>query len=308
MRVRYFPHTHVSDALADDLKHLFDEVAVIVASPDDPVPGGLTALGPSPEEARKLSALLADWRRFSGLHQEGVATYAMGLGRRVDPLDELLTSQIKSELLRQVEGGPAQDEGADAQTAARALLSLAAEYDLRSRELQRDLAEIDKMQQDLLDALKGDVPELTESPCLSETSGDVKMLKRLSAWSTLFVGEEGPCRDRVFVTDSREAIELVEEYGCSLEEVGVLRQGRLSGEILEKLLAGESLGSAVCVGDVTGDEPVTVRIFITGSEHPYNVFNGFIQGAGVSSVEYQGEDVEIKGNVLFVLLEQVSPG
>lgn len=302
MRVRYFPHTHVSDALADDLKRLFDEVAVIVASQEDPLPSGLTALGPSPEEAERLSALLADWRRFGGLHQEGVATYAMGLGRRVDPLDELLTSQIKSELLRQVEGGQAQGEGFAAQTAARALLSLAAEYDLRSRDLQQDLAEIDKMQQELLDTLKGEVPELSDSPGLEDQSGEVKMLKRLSAWATLFVGEEGACRDRVFVTDSREALELVEEYGCPLREVGVLQRDHLPCDILEKLLAGEPLESAVGQGDVTGDGPVTVRIFITGSEHPYNVFNEFIQGANVSSVKYQDKDTEITGNILFVLL------
>ena len=302
MRVRYFPHTHVSDALADDLKRLFDEVAVIVASIEDPVPDGLTALGPSPEESERLSALLADWRRFSGLHQEGVATYAMGLGRRVDPLDELLTSQIKSELLRQVEGGPAEDEGDAAQTAARALLSLAAEYDLRSRDLQQDLAEIDKMQQELLDTLKGEVPELSDSPDLADQSGEVKMLKRLTAWATLFVGEEGACRDRVFVTDSREAIELVEEYGCPLKEVGVLRREHISADILEKLLAGEPLESVVGEGDVTGDGPVTVRIFITGSEHPYNVFNEFIQRANVSSVARRSEGIEINGNILFVLM------
>lgn len=302
MRVRYFPHTHVSDVLADELNRLFDEVVVIVASQDDPIPEGVTVLGPSPEEARGLSAFLADWRRFGGLHQEGVATYAMGLGRRVDPLDELLASQIKSELLRQVEGGPVHDEGADAQLAARALLSLAVEYDLRSRDLEQDLAEIDKMQQELLDTLKGEVPELSGSPGLAGPSGEVKMLKRLSAWATLFVGEEGSCGDRVFVTDSREALELVEEYGCPLEEVGVLQKDRLTCGVLEKLLAGEPLESVVGQGDVTGDGPVTVRIFITGSEHPYNVFNEFIQGANVSPVKYQAQDIENTGNILFVLM------
>lgn len=306
MRARYFPHTHVSDALADVLNRLFEEVAVIIAAKDDQVPEGLTTLGPSPEEAQRLDVMLANWRHFGGLHQEGLSTYALGC--RVQPLDDLLTSQIKSELQRQVEGRPAREEGVDAETSARVLLSLAAEYDLRSRDLERDLAEIDKRQRDLLDTLKGEVSDLPESPVFTEQPGEVKMLKRLSAWATLFVGEGAPCGDRVFVTTSREALELVEEYGCPLEELGVFQGDRLSGSRLESLLAGTALALQVGEGAVNGDGPVTVRIFIACSEHPYNVFNGFIQGMNVCSVKYQGEDAEIDGNILFVLLEGIALG
>jgi hypothetical protein len=306
MRVRYFPHTHISGALADVLNRLFDEVAVITASKDDGVPEGITTLGPSPEEVQRLDVLLASWRHFGGLHQGELSTYA--LGHRVEPLDDLLTSQIKGELQRQVEGRPAHEEGGDAALSARALLSLAAEYDLRSRDLEQDLAAIDKKQQDLLDALKGEVSDLPELPVFTEQPGEVKMLRRLSAWATLFVGEGDPLGDRVFVTTSREALELVGEYGSPLEELGVFEGDRLSGELLGTLLAGTAHGLPVGEGAVGGDGPVTVRIFITGSEHPYNVFNGFIRGVNVCPVECQGKSSDIKGNILFVLLEGVGQG
>lgn len=306
MRARYFPHTHVPAAVADVLRRLFDEVAVTVAAGDDPVPEGFTALGPSAEEDQRLRGLLADWRHFSGLHGEGLSAYAMGMGRGVDPLDDQLTSQIKGELERRVAGGPTQDVGADAATAARALLSLAAEHDLRTRDLDLDMARIERMQQELLDGLRGEVEDLPEIPVVAESVGELRMLKRLSAWATLFVGEGEPCIDRVFVTTSREALELVAEHGASLEPLGVTPVGRFTGEHLASLLSGAPLSGTV--GEAHGESggPVTVRIFIVRREHPYNVYNGFVSGASVYPVKYQGQDPEINDNVLFVLVDGIA--
>ncbi|WP_300671171.1 hypothetical protein [Desulfoluna sp.] len=304
MRVRFFPHTHVSDATSDVLRRLFDEVAVIVPSNEDPVPEGLTALVPTPDETEKFKGLLAVWRQFGGLHQEALVTYALGRGRRVEPLDDLLTSQIKSELQRQVKGGAKVDPEADPLTVARALLSLAAEYDLRHRELNLDLARIDKKQQDLLGDLKGEVPDFPEQAVLGDEGGDVRMLKRLSAWATLFVGEAAACPDCVFVTESREALELVEEYGAPLEELGRFRGEQLGSGFLENILGGDGVAQR---GTVAPDGTVTVRIFITRREHPYNVFNKFISGTNVFSANYTAQPSEINGNVLFLLLEGITP-
>jgi len=297
----------VPDAVAEVLKHLFDEVAVIKASSDDPVPEGFTALGPSPEEESRLSALLADWRQFSGIHQEGVSTYGRGLGRRVAPLDDLLTSQIKSELQRQVKGEPARDEGADAATAARALLGLAAEYDLRSRDLARDMARIEAMQRDLIDTLKGEVRDAPEVPVVVVPAGEVKMLRRLSAWATLFTREDESSPDRLFVTTSREALDLVEEYGGpSFEELGVFHGERLNSELLAKLLAGDAVDAVAVKGAVKGDGIVTVRICIARGEHPYDLFNRFTYGVHVSPVGRIVQHPETINNTLFLLVEGVA--
>ncbi|VFQ46012.1 hypothetical protein [Desulfoluna butyratoxydans] len=308
MRVRYFPHTHMSDAVAQALMKLFDEVVITKASTADPAPEGVTALGPSPEEEARLGALLADWRRFSGLHGEGVATYARGMGQRVDPLDELLASQIKCELQRQIKGDAARNEGADAVTTARALLSLAAEYDLRRRDLDDDLSRIEARQQALLDTLKGEVAELPEAAPHGEAAGEVKMMRRLSAWATLFTAEGEACPDRFFVTTSREALALVAEHGgLVLEELGVLRGGDLGRGNLESLLAGgPSVGSPE-TGSDDGGVPVTFTICIARGEHPYNLFNRFARGTNVS---LKGQDVqgsEIKEDMVFVLAEEIAP-
>ncbi|VVS94739.1 hypothetical protein [Desulfoluna spongiiphila] len=307
MRVRYFPHTHMSDAVADVLTHLFEDVVVTKASSHDPVPEGVTALGPSSEEEARLSALLADWRRFSGIHGEDAATYARGLGQRVDPVDEMLTTQIKSELQRQVKGDPVRDEGTDAATTARALLSLAAEYDLRNRDLDRDLARIDAMQQSILDTLKGEAMEVPEVPAPDEASGEVKMMRRLSAWATLFTGEGDICPDRLFVTTSREALELVEEHGCaSLEELGVFGGERLDSVLLAALLAGDASGASLKKGADAGGGPVTVRICIARGEHPYALFNRFACGTNVSPGVPSVQPSKIKENILFVLVDSVA--
>ena len=307
MRVRYFPHTHASNSMARQLSRMFEEVAVIVASSEDPVPQGLTAIGPSEAESVHLTALLAQWRSFSGLHQEGLATYASRLGGRVDPLDGFQTSQIKEELMRQVEGR-VRDETCDEKAiTARALLSFAVEHDLRCDDLNRDLERIQRMQDTLLDTMKGEVPEWVSPPAMEEDPGEVKMFKRLAAWATLFVGEGDSCRDRVFVTKSHEALALLEEYGCPLKELGAFSKSRLSNEFLAALLSGVSLESILERAENLGEEPVRVRIFIAYGEHPYNLFNEFNQGVKVSPDAVRGEDVEIEENTLFVLLESDAP-
>lgn len=307
MRVRYFPHTHMSDAVAQVLTPLFDEVVITKASTADPVPDGVTALGPSPEEEARLGALLADWRQFSGLHGEGLATYARGLGQRVDPLDELLASQIKCELQRQIKGDTARNEGADAVTTARALLSLAAEYDLRHRDLDDDLCRIDARQQALLDTLKGEVADLPEAESCGEAAGEVKMMQRLSAWGSLFTAEGEASPDRLFVTTSREALDLVAEHGgIALEELGVLRGVGLRRESLEALFAGDPSGVPLETGSDDGGVPVTFTICIARGEHPYNLFNRFARGTNVSLQNRTVQGSEIKEDIVFVLAEKIA--
>lgn len=302
MRVRLFPYTHVSDAVARGLTRLFDEVTVIRAAGDDPVPSGMTALAPTADEDRRLGALLADWRRFSGLHREGLATYAPGLGRRVDPVDEMLTSQIKSELQRQVKGGPARDEGADSALSARALLSLAAEYDLRCQDLNRELDRIDTMQQALWGSLKGEAPVEAGPLGPGGPEGEVKMEKRLAAWAALFVAEGAARPDRVFVTTSREALALVAEHGVILEELGVFQGAHLGGEYLEALLTGTGAETPVALRGAAGEGGVTVRIFIARREHPYSVFNRFTCETSVFAVKHKEQHFETNENILFVLV------
>ncbi len=307
MRVRYFPHTYISDDFAHLLSRLFDEVAVTVASDEDPLPSEVTTLGPSPETAKRLIPFLAEWRQFSGLHQEGLSNYASQVGRRVDPVDEFLTTQIKSELMRKVAGHVPEDRRDDAFLKARAFLSLAVEYDMRCDDLNRDLARIDEMQGAFLGALKGELPPSPQPPHADDASGEIKMLERLVAWSTLFVEEGGTSHDRVFVTESREAIDLLEEYGCPLEALDLFSGHRFSRESLKKWLEGSPLDPVERSADDGVCDAVTARIFIIRREHPYNLFNEFIQGVRRTSFGFSREVAEIEGNILFVLIEGVAP-
>ncbi|MCG8472050.1 MAG: hypothetical protein MI742_09355 [Desulfobacterales bacterium] len=298
MRVRYFPYTRLSEPMASQVTEIFEEVTLITTSLDTPLPNGVCGVAPPSDEAQRQDELLAGWRQYSGLHGAGVTTYALGGCRHFDPLNEQLTTQIKSELLRQVEGESSTEP--DRPMAARVFLALAEELDVQSQELRAELEKIEGAEQGLFDALKGEI-DPPGSTFIKEgaEADDVGMAKRLSAWSALFVNEPGAFEDRVFATHSREAFELVEEFCGGLKLLGRYHGIRLDTSALSSLLEG-------CPLVEDGEAAVCARIYIAEGEHPFKVFHKFADTFSSDGGGSGFQPIETKSNFIVVLLEGIA--
>jgi len=220
MKPIYFPFTCIFDLSAEMISAIFGQPVVYRPSSKNPFEimqelakrGVIDIRIPVKKDENKLNAILKNYKSWSNLHlgdKRGMTTFFKTHADKIPFFDDTITPQIKADIRKKL-GQKQPEVKPDPLFNARIFLHIAQEFDAQNWEINQKLFMVDKMQQNLIENIKGEIDSsFVENAAnnLSESydPGAYMTADRINAWALLM--QHDPQKSGLFITDSSSAFE-----------------------------------------------------------------------------------------------------
>ena len=240
MKPIYFPFTCISDLSAETISAIFGQTIVYLPSSKN-LPEMMQELVkreaidiriPVKKDESKLNAALKDYKSWLNLHlgdKRGMTAFFKTHADKIPFFDDTITAQIRADIRKKLQ--PKQPETKpDPLFKARIFLCIAQEFDAQNWEINQKLFMVDKMQQNLIENIKGEIdssyienaennlhesdePESYEPE--SYDQGAYMTAERIKAWALLMQHDHHG--SGLFITDSKSAFEYLIDKASQTE-------------------------------------------------------------------------------------------
>ena len=259
MKPVYFPFTCIFDLSAETISAIFGQTVVYRPSSKNPPEmmqelaktGVIDIRMPVKKDENKLDAILKDYKSWLNLHlgdKQGMTGFFKTHADKIPFFDDTITAQIKADIRKKVR--PEQPETKpDPLFNARIFLCIAQEFDAQNWEINQKLFMVDKMQQKLIENIKGeidssyienaennllescDLPECYD-PGAYDDPGAYMTADRIKAWALLMQHDNQG--SGLFITDSSSAFDYLIDKASRAEIIAGFDSIPLQKNSMEK--------------------------------------------------------------------------
>lgn len=229
MKPIYFPFTYIPESVANALAACFGQTAVYqIAStkvPDEmkqlSEDGILDLRIPVDSDGKLLDKILKDYRGWVSSRQGIETAYLKTIADEIPFFDETASSQIRADLKKTGKQTPS-TEKPDPLFQAKLFLHMAQEFDIENTGLDRELMDIEAMEEDFMKDLKGEDDDdqtraIVRMVLEKDDPGHYMTQERLKAW-TLLMHQDSEVSG-LFVTGSRAVVEHIIDIVPETEKV-----------------------------------------------------------------------------------------
>ncbi|MDO9567739.1 MAG: hypothetical protein Q7J15_13525 [Candidatus Desulfaltia sp.] len=222
MKPIYFPFTCIFDVSAEMISAIFGQPVVYRPSSKN-LPEIMQELAkteaidiriPVKKDENKLDAMLKEYKSWLNLHlgdKRGMTSFFKTHADKIPFFDDTFTAQIKADIRKNTQQKQPEVKP-DPLFNARIFLAIAQEFDAQNWEINQKLFMVDKMQQDIIKNIKGEIDssfvENAENSLLeSYDPGAYMTADRIKAWALLM--QHDPQESGLFITNSSSAFEYL---------------------------------------------------------------------------------------------------
>jgi hypothetical protein len=219
MKPIYFPFTYIPESVGKALAACFGQTTVYQISdakiPDDMqslVQDGILDIRmPMPINGKLLDKIHKDYRAWIDTHQGTEITFLKTMAHKIPFLNKDAPSQIRAELKNTIRQIPAREKP-DPLFNAGLFLHMAQEYDFQNERLSRDLRDIDSMEADFIEDLKGEA-EGVQAGIMKHKAIEIKdpgrymTAERIAAWASFMLKDSQ--RYGLLITSSRAVVDHI---------------------------------------------------------------------------------------------------
>ncbi|MDI6686900.1 MAG: hypothetical protein QME06_01635 [Desulfobacterales bacterium] len=222
MKPIYFPFTCIFDLSAEMISAIFGQPAVYCPSSKN-LPETMQELAktevidiriPAKNDENKLDAILKEYQSWLNLHlgdKRGMTSFFKTHADKIPFFNDTFTAQIKADIRKKLQQKQPEIKP-DPLFNARIFLSIAQEFDDQNWEINQKLFMVDKMQQDIIENIKGEfedsfVKNAENSLPESYDPGAYMTAERIKAWVLLM--QHDPQESGLFITNSSSAFEYL---------------------------------------------------------------------------------------------------
>jgi len=230
MKPIYFPFTCIFDLSAEMISAIFGQTVIYRPSSNNP-PEMMQELAkrealdiriPVKKDENKLNAILKDYKSWLNLHlgdKRGMTAFFKTQADKIPFFDDTITAQIRADIRKKTQQKQPEAKP-DPLFNARIFLCIAQEFDTQNWEINQKLFMVDKMQQNLIENIKGEIdssyienaennlPESYEPESYEPESydqGAYMTAERIKAWALLMQHDQQ--ESGLFITNSSSAFE-----------------------------------------------------------------------------------------------------
>jgi len=222
MKPIYFPFTCIFDLSAEMISAIFGQPVVYRPSSKN-LPEIMQELAkteaidiriPVKNDENKLNAILKEYKSWLNLHigdKRGMTSFFKTHADKIPFFDDTFTTQIKTDIRKKLQQKQPEIK-LDPLFNAKIFLAIAQEFDAQNWEINQKLFMVDKMQQDLIENIKGEidssfVENAENSLPESYDPGAYMTVNRIKAWALLM--QHDPQETGLFITNSSSAFEYL---------------------------------------------------------------------------------------------------
>ena len=227
----YFPFTYLPQPVFEALNPIFGRLAVYQPLAGK-VPETMTAWvesgrldirAPIEDNGEDLLILLREYRAWADLHPASQRVFSKFQGNAIPFSSDTQISNIRAEIKRRIQAKEKRIKS-DPLFEARLFLLLAQDFNIQQTQLQNEFHWVEKMEQQLMDDVKGEDrldPAIAANIKTSEWQDPLSFMtfERLNAWSWLM--QQDPETSALYLTGSRAAFQDLLERVPSAENVSV---------------------------------------------------------------------------------------
>ena len=235
MKPIYFPFTYILDLSAETISAIFGQTVVYCPSSQNPPEmmqelakrGAIDIRIPVKKDENKLNAILKEHKSWLNLHlgdKRGMIAFFKTHADKIPFFDDTITAQIKADIKKKPRQKQSETKP-DPLFNARIFLHIAQEFDAQNWEINQKLLMVDKMQQNLIDNIKGEIDssyiENAENNLPgsyepeSYDQGAYMTAERITAWALLMQHDQQG--SGLFITDSKSAFEYLIDKASQTE-------------------------------------------------------------------------------------------
>lgn len=228
MKPIYFPFTYISESAGKILAACFRQTAVYQISakkiPEDmqemSQEGILDIRIPVDVNGGFLDKVLKDYRAWFNIHQGTETAFLATMANKISFFDENASSQIRADLKKIKKPPP--EEKPDPLFNAKLFLHMAQEFDLQQKELDKDMMDIEAMENDFMKNLKWEDEDehargVARKALEKDDPGHYMTKERINAWASLMLQDSQI--SGLYITTSRAALEHLIEIIPEMEQV-----------------------------------------------------------------------------------------
>lgn len=221
MKPVFFPFTYISRPVAETLSNLFGKIVVYQPS-HQKLPESMEELSqngmldlrvPVIKDKNIVDAMLKECTAWTNLHQgnRGMIKEFFKAHKDTIPFfNDSLTPQIKADVKKRSQGNQ-QEIKPDPLLGAILFLHIAQEFDMQNWEINRGFLDVEKMEQNLFENLKGE-NEFAQTTAginrlIAGDPGDYMIKDRIKAWSLIMQYDHDI--SGLFITNSRTAFDYL---------------------------------------------------------------------------------------------------
>ena len=222
MKPIYFPFTCISDLSGEIIPAIFGQIVLYRPSSQNlsetmeklAKREALDIQIPVKKDESKLNAALKDYKSWLNLHlgdKRGMTAFFKTYADKIPFFDDTITAQIRADIRKKrPQKQPATKP--DPLFNARIFLHIAQEFDTQNWEINQKLFMVDKMQQTLIENIKGEIDssyiENAENNLHEPYDpGTYMTVERIKAWDLLMQHDQQG--SGLFITDSKSAFEYL---------------------------------------------------------------------------------------------------
>ncbi len=240
MKPIYFPFTCISDLSGEIIPAIFGQIVLYRPSSQNlsetmqklAKREALNIRIPVKKDESKLNAALKDYKSWLNLHlgdKREITTFFKTYADKIPFFDDTITAQIRADIKKKTQQKQPETKS-DTLFNARIFLAIAQEFDTQNFEINQKLFLVDKMRQNLIENIKGEIdssyienaennlPESYEPESYEPKSyeqGAYMTAERITAWTLLMQHDQHG--SGLFITDSRSAFEYLIDKASQTE-------------------------------------------------------------------------------------------
>jgi hypothetical protein len=230
MKPIYFPFTYIFDLSAETISAIFGQTVVYLPSSknlpemmqESAKRGVINIRIPVKKDESKLNAILKDHKSWLNLHlgdKRGMTAFFKTHADKIPFFDDTITAQIRADIKKKTQQKQPETMP-DPLFNARIFLHIAQEFDAQNWEINQKLFMVDKMQQKLIENIKGEIDSSyiknTENnlpgPC---DPGVYMTANRIKAWTLLVQHDQQ--ESGLFITNSSSAFDYLIDKSSQAE-------------------------------------------------------------------------------------------
>jgi len=331
MKPVYFPFTYIPESVGKILAVCFRQIAVYQISakkiPEDmqemSKEGILDIRIPVEVDGGFLDKVLKDYRAWFNIHQGTETAFLAAMANKIPFFDESASSQIRADL-KKIKKQTPPEEKPDHLFNSKLFLHMAQEFDLQKKELDKDMMDIEAMEDDFMKNLKWEDEDehargVARKALVKDDPGHYMTKERINAWASLMLQDSEV--SGLYVTTSQAVLEYLIEIIPEMEQVicldaipmGVDENETLSNwqdSLIEalKMLAIENwpvaMDDMASPPEISGKATdVKLTIYIVPNKTPHECFAGSVE-AEVFKVGSAQTGIRYK-NTLIGLVEKI---
>jgi hypothetical protein len=229
MKPTYFPFTYIPESVGKALSACFRQTTVYQIS-GTKTPKNMQELSrdgildiriPVEVNGEFLDKVLKDYRAWVNIHHGTETAFLAAMANKIPFFDENASSQIRADLKKIGKQIPA-EEKPDPLFNAKLFLHMAQEFDLQNTGLEKDLMDIDAMEDDFMKNLKWEDDDdharaVARRQRDKNDPGHFMTTKRINAWVSIML--QDPHTSGLFITTSRAVLEHLIDIVPEMEQV-----------------------------------------------------------------------------------------